>query len=152
MSYPVYQGRLDHAAEPLPSTGLPQAVWHTKSKALFLGCHEDYMLGQADNGAPLNGRGTASLLCDTMLLRHACRCAQGMWAQTLTRFWGAGRALNSLVVSLLTHIHLCTSAWLLFFNTVSGRGASPGATRFGGSEPLRRRCARLRQQPRNRRG
>lgn len=52
MSYPVYQGRLDHAAEPLQHTGLPQAVWHTNSKALFLSCHDDYMLGQADNGTP----------------------------------------------------------------------------------------------------
>eukprot|EP00892_Ulva_mutabilis_P011536 jgi/Ulvmu1/8755/UM048_0009.1 len=50
MSYPVYQGRLDHAAAPLPHTGLAQAVWHTNSKALFLSCHDDYMLGQADNG------------------------------------------------------------------------------------------------------
>ena len=51
MSYPVHQGRLDHSALPLPTTGLPQAVWHTNSKALFLSAHDDYLLGHADNGA-----------------------------------------------------------------------------------------------------
>lgn len=51
LSYPVYEGRLDHAAAPLRHTGLPKAVWFTSSKAMFLGCHDDYMIGQADNGA-----------------------------------------------------------------------------------------------------
>ena len=50
MTFPVHEERLDHGCENVPWRLLPPRG-ASEGQGLFLTCHQDFILGQASNGA-----------------------------------------------------------------------------------------------------